>query len=121
MAAALKGVNPKFWAPAKRRLSGADPVMARIIRAHPRVALRSRGDGFTTLARSIVGQQISVKAAESIWNRVQGACTEVSPGSVLRRRASTLRQCGLSERKVEYLRDLARTLPGWATKRSSRF
>jgi DNA-3-methyladenine glycosylase II len=81
--------------------------MARIIRRHPRVALASRGDPFSTLARSIVGQQISVKAADAVWGRLLAACPELSPRAVLRRRATTLRGCGLSERKVEYLRDLA--------------
>ena len=81
--------------------------MARIIAAHPRVAMVSRGDAFTTLARSIVGQQISVKAAEAVWRRFNGKCGEMSPVSVLRRRARTLRACGLSDRKVEYIRDLA--------------
>ena len=80
--------------------------MARIIATYPRIALTSRGDAFTTLARSIVGQQISVKAAAAVWGRFCGTCGEVSPKSVLRRRATTLRACGLSERKVEYIRDL---------------
>jgi DNA-3-methyladenine glycosylase II len=100
-------VRPPFWLPAKRRLSTADPVLGAIIRGHPRIALTPRGDAFYTLARSIVGQQISVKAADSVWARVRGACGELSPQSVMRRRATTLRACGLSERKAEYLRDLA--------------
>jgi len=81
--------------------------MARIIRRHPRVALVSRGDPFSTLARSIVGQQISVKAADAVWSRVSAACPQMTPAALLRRRATTLRGCGLSERKTEYLRDLA--------------
>jgi DNA-3-methyladenine glycosylase II len=111
VATALKpgsaAARPQFWTQAKRRLSMADPVLGAIIRRHPRIALTPRGDAFHTLARSIVGQQISVKAADSVWARVRGACGEVSPQSVMRRRAATLRACGLSERKVEYLRDLA--------------
>ena len=82
-------------------------MLAGIIRRHPRVALVSRGDAFSTLARSIVGQQISVKAADAVWARLLAACLELTPPKLLRRRASTLRGCGLSERKVEYLRDLA--------------
>ncbi len=88
-------------------MAKSDPVLARIIRRHPRVALASRGDAFSTLARSIVGQQISVKAADAVWGRVLGACPQLTPTSVRRKRAATLRHCGLSERKVEYLRDLA--------------
>ncbi len=98
--------RPGYWTRAKRALAGADPTLARIIAAHPRVALVSRGDAFSTLARSIVGQQISVKAADAVWGRFCATCGELSPRAVLRRRAATLRGCGLSERKVEYIRDL---------------
>ena len=101
-------VLPPFWAKARRHLQGADPTLARIIAGHPRARLSSRGDGFTTLARSIVGQQISVKAADSVWNRLRERCPDPSPEALLRRRITTLRSCGLSERKAEYLRDLAR-------------
>ncbi len=100
-------MHPPYWAQAKRALAKADPVLARIIRRHSRVGLVSRGDAFATLARSIVGQQISVKAADAVWGRLVGACPELTPAAVLRKRAATLRNCGLSERKVEYLRDLA--------------
>ena len=99
--------RPDYWPRARRALAAADPVLARIIRRHPRVALVSRGDPFSTLARSIVGQQISVKAADAVWARLTAACPELTPAAVLRRRSTTLRGCGLSERKVEYLRDLA--------------
>jgi DNA-3-methyladenine glycosylase II len=99
--------RPHYWPRARRALAAADPVMARIIRRHPRVALASRGDPFSTLARSIVGQQISVRAADAVWSRLSFACPQMTPAAVLRRRATTLRGCGLSERKVEYLRDLA--------------
>ncbi len=99
--------RPAYWLKAKRALAARDPVMAQIIAAHPRVALVSRGDPFSTLARSIVGQQISVKAADAVWARLHGACPQMTPRTILRKRAATLRACGLSERKVEYLRDLA--------------
>ena len=59
-------MQPAYWPRARRALAAADPVLASIIRQHPRVALASRGDPFSTLARSIVGQQISVKAAEAV-------------------------------------------------------
>jgi DNA-3-methyladenine glycosylase II len=100
-------MRPAYWARARRALLAADPVLAGIIRAHPRVALASRDDAFATLARSIVGQQISVQAAAAVWGRFVACCPELTPRAVLRRRARTLRACGLSERKVEYVRDLA--------------
>ena len=78
------------------------------MRERPRVALASRGDPFVTLARSIVGQQISVKAAQSVWNRLACAVPVVAPGEIARLRLQRLRRCGLSARKSEYLRDLAR-------------
>jgi DNA-3-methyladenine glycosylase II len=99
--------QPAYWLRAKRALAQADPTLARIIRNHPGVALVSRGDAFATLARSIVGQQISVKAADAVWGRLTKACPELAPRALLRKRAATLRACGLSERKVEYLCDLA--------------
>jgi DNA-3-methyladenine glycosylase II len=81
--------------------------MARIIRAHPRVHLEPRGEPFHTLARAIVGQQISVKAAQSVWNRFAGVALEVIPEKILLLKAAQLRACGLSGRKCEYIQDLA--------------
>ncbi len=100
--------RPGYWDEACAALSRSDRTMAGIIDrcdGH----LVSRGDPFQTLARSIIGQQISVKAAQSVWNRFAAACgTEgATPPRVSRMRHATLRKCGLSERKAEYLKDLA--------------
>jgi DNA-3-methyladenine glycosylase II len=100
--------RPEYWLRAKRTLARRDPVLAGIMRARPRIALQSRGDPFLTLARSIVGQQISVKAAQSVWNRLAAAVPAVAPETVAALRLRRLRACGLSGRKSEYLRDLAR-------------
>src|SRR5260221_6825109 len=62
--------KPAFWDAATRTLGRGDPVLRRLIRKHPDVHLQRRGDPFTTLARAIVGQQISVKAAQTIWGRL---------------------------------------------------
>jgi DNA-3-methyladenine glycosylase II len=101
-------MTPLYWEQAKRELAEADPVMRRLIRRHDGPALRRRSDAFTAFARSIVGQQISVKAAESVWQRLAAACGAVSPQALLRLDEEALRACGLSARKVDYLRDLAR-------------
>jgi DNA-3-methyladenine glycosylase II len=101
--------RPEYWLRAKRALAGRDPVLAAIMRERPRIALQSRGDPFQTLARSIVGQQISVKAAQSVWNRFACAVPVVAPDAVAALRLRRLRACGLSARKSEYLRDLARS------------
>src|SRR5438270_13448309 len=100
-------MKPDYWDRAKRTLARKDPVMAAIIRSRPRVFLARRGEPFLTLARAIVGQQISVKAAQSVWDKVCLCAGAVTPQSVLARKRSELRACGLSERKVEYIADLA--------------
>jgi DNA-3-methyladenine glycosylase II len=66
-----------------------------------------RGEPFMTLARAICGQQISVKAAQSVWNRVVDFCGWITPEDVLGRPRPKLRACGLSDRKTEYIADLA--------------
>ena len=100
-------MKPDYWDRAKRSLARRDPVMAAIIRAHPKVFMVRRGEAFMTLARAICGQQISVKAAQSVWNRVVACCGAISPEHVLARKRTELRACGLSDRKTEYIADLA--------------
>jgi len=99
---------PAYWIRAKRALARRDTVLARIIRDHPRIALQPRGEPFFTLARSIVGQQISVKAAASIWARVVTLAPRMLPREVVDAGHARLIACGLSRRKVEYLGGLAR-------------
>ena len=100
-------MKPEYWERAKRALRRADPVMGGIIGRHPRVHMVARGDAFLTLARAIAGQQISVKAAQSVWNRVVTLVVEMTPERVLAQQRPNLRACGLSDRKVEYIADLA--------------
>ena len=84
-----------------------DRVMRRLVPQFPDAGLQTRGDPFGTLARSVVGQQISVKAAQSIWDRFAALMPGVEPQSVLKLEVADLRAAGLSGRKVEYLKDLA--------------
>jgi DNA-3-methyladenine glycosylase II len=100
-------VKPEYWDRAKRALRRNDPIMGAIIGRHPRVHIVARGDAFLTLARAIVGQQISVKAAQSVWNRLALVVPEMAPQHVLAQERPRLRACGLSDRKVEYIADLA--------------
>ena len=100
-------MKPAYWEQACLELAGADPVLAELIGRYPGMSLVSRGDAFHTLARSIVGQQISVKAADSVWRRFEAALGEIDSGRILATSTETLRGCGLSARKVEYLCDLA--------------
>lgn len=103
-------VTPDYWDDACRHLSKRDRVMRKLIPRFGEARLQSRGDAFTTLARSIVGQQISVKAAQSVWERLAvqaGRRGVLEPRAVLALDADALRGAGLSARKAEYVRDLA--------------
>jgi DNA-3-methyladenine glycosylase II len=107
-------MKPHYWDAAAHALGSGDAVMGKLIAAHPGIHIVRRGDPFTTLTRAIVGQQISVKAADSIWNRfVKAAKGEGDPvfldaARVSRMRVATMRKVGFSENKAIYVRDLAR-------------
>lgn len=98
---------PHYWPEAVSQLAAADMRMAGLVASYPGIALQSRGDPFGTLARSIVGQQISVRAADSVWARFSARLGEVTPDAVLAAGSGGLADCGLSRRKLEYLCDLA--------------
>ena len=102
---------PQYWDEACKHLAKRDSVMRKLIPQFGDGRLQSRGDAFTTLARSIVGQQISVKAAQTVWDRftalLQGASTGLLPSGVLSLEPQAMRSAGLSARKVEYVCDLA--------------
>lgn len=99
---------PGYWHEAASALGQRDPVLRQLIAVHGGVTLRRRGDAFTTLARSIVGQQISVKAAASVWERLLAACGRFTPALIAAMEQEALRRCGLSGRKAAYIHDLAR-------------
>jgi DNA-3-methyladenine glycosylase II len=104
--------SPDYWDDACKHLAKRDRVMKKLIPKFGDARLRSRGDAFTTLARSIVGQQISVKAAQSVWDRfataVGGMASKLQPAHVQALDVLHMREAGLSARKVEYMLDLAR-------------
>ncbi|MFN9960158.1 MAG: DNA-3-methyladenine glycosylase 2 family protein, partial [bacterium] len=75
-------VVPPYWKEACRFLGKDDPVMRSLIKTYTNVRLTSRGSAFETLLRAIVGQQISVKAAQSVWARFEQHVGQVSPDSV---------------------------------------
>jgi len=98
---------PTYWAAACEHLESKDRVMKRLIPQFGGVSLQSRGDPFATLARSVVGQQISVKAAQTVWDRFAKLPAQMTPEQVLRLKIEDMRAAGLSTRKVEYIVDLA--------------
>lgn len=99
--------RPDYWNRACAELSAKDPVLAHLIARYPDTVLTTRGDPFQTLARAIVGQQISVKAADSVWVRFTEFARNIRPEHVATLDPEALAACGLSRRKAEYLRDLA--------------
>jgi DNA-3-methyladenine glycosylase II len=103
----VKRIKPVYWEEACKHLAKKDRVMRRLIPQFGDVCLESRGDAFVTLARSIVGQQISVKAAQSVWDKFAALNRTLTPASVLKLKVDDMRGAGLSARKVEYLVDLA--------------
>ncbi len=110
-ARAVDAVTPAYWEEACKHLAKRDRVMRKLIPQFGEACLQSRGDAFTTLARSIIGQQISVKAAQSVWTRfaalTPGDAARIKPANVLALDIPALRGAGLSARKAEYLMDLA--------------
>ena len=98
---------PAYWGDACKHLVKKDRVMKRLIPQFGDAYLQSRGDAFSTLARSIVGQQISVKAAQTVWDRFAVLPKKMTAPNVLKLKVDDMRGAGLSARKVEYLVDLA--------------
>nr|WP_315262711.1 DNA-3-methyladenine glycosylase 2 family protein [uncultured Limnohabitans sp.] len=99
--------TPEYWAEACKHLVKKDRVMKRLIPQFGEACLQSRGDAFVTLARSIVGQQVSVKAAQTVWDRFALLPRKITPANILKLKVDDMRAAGLSARKVEYIVDLA--------------
>ena len=101
-------VKPDYWDEAVAHLMRRDRILKKIIPLHSEAWLTSRGTPFITLARAIVGQQISTKAADSVWQRLLEHCgKKPTPAVVLGSSIEELRAAGLSQRKAEYMQDLA--------------
>ena len=98
---------PDDWQRACQHLARHDRILKRLIPRYGDARLESRGDPFVTLARSIVGQQISVKAAQAVWDRFAATTGPMAPGTVLALSEAAMREAGLSRRKISYIRDLA--------------
>lgn len=113
--AALAGTSPAhdalavpiYWAEAKRELMQRDRIMNKLIPQFGDLHLRGQPDPFTTLARSIVGQQVTPKAADLAWGKLLAVCPTLGPSQIIKLGAVQLSACGLSKRKTEYILDLA--------------
>ena len=101
---------PAYWNEAKRILSKRDPVLKKIINKFNKGFLTTRKDPFFSLCRTIIGQQISTKAADSIWLKFEKKCKrKILPINVLKLSSSSLRSAGLSRQKVSYLKNIAKS------------
>ncbi|MGF6482184.1 DNA-3-methyladenine glycosylase family protein [Paraburkholderia sp. JPY419] len=100
--------RPAYWDKACADLVKRDRILKKLIPKFGPVHLLSRGDPFVTLARSVVGQQISVASAQAVWAKVEAACPKLVPQQFIKLGLEKLTACGLSKRKAEYVLDLAR-------------
>ncbi|WP_454720759.1 MULTISPECIES: DNA-3-methyladenine glycosylase family protein [Cupriavidus] len=105
--AVADAVRPAYWDEACADLMKRDRILRKMIPTYGPAHLISRGDPFITLARSVVGQQISVKAAQTVWERLAALCPKLTPAQMLKAGHENLAGCGLSRRKAEYIVDLA--------------
>ena len=102
--------KPIFWEKAKKDLTKKDKKLGKIISSYPKDFLFSKSDPFYTLARSIVGQQISVQAAQTVWNKYEKKIKKINPENTIKMHFMTLKSCGLSRQKISYLRHLSLSL-----------
>ena len=100
--------EPTYWTKAVKHLRLADPILSDIIDENLRPFLSPNGNVGNTLIKSIVGQQISVKAADSVWRQMEGLLGTVVPENIVLYNLQDLRGCGLSMRKSEYILDFSR-------------
>ena len=97
---------PEYWNKATRELALKDPVLERIINKNLSGMLTKSRDPFLTILHSIIGQQLSIKAANSIEKKLKDLC-ELKPRSILKVTDISLRECGLSNMKVQYFKDIS--------------
>lgn len=105
-------MRPAYWERACADLVKRDRILKRLIPQFGPVHLVNGSDPFVTLARAVVGQQISVPAAQAVWERVEQACPKLAPQQFVKLGQDKLMSCGLSKRKSEYLIDLAQHFVG---------
>lgn len=98
---------PPYWEEAKAELMERDRILKKLIPQFGDLHLVGHGDPFITLARSLVGQQVTARAAEAAWNKLLAACPKMTPAQVIKAGPEQLSACGLSKRKTEYILDLA--------------
>ena len=100
---------PFYWKQAKRILSRRDPVLRKIIKKYKKGFLTTRNKPFFSLCRTVIGQQVSVASADSIWSKFSKKCKgSIKPRVVLKISSRNLKSAGLSRQKISYLKIIAR-------------
>ena len=100
---------PVYWHKAKKILSRRDSVLRKIIKKYNKGFLTTRGNPFFSLCRTVIGQQISTKAADSIWLKFEKKCKKrITPNVVLKIPSRNLKSAGLSRQKISYLKNIAK-------------
>ena len=100
---------PVYWIKGKKMLCKKDPVIRKIIKKYNKGFLTTRNNPFFSLCRTIVGQQISTKAADSIWLKFEKKCkNNINPKTVIKISSRNLKKAGLSRQKVSYLKNIAK-------------
>ena len=100
---------PSYWYRAKKILSKRDPVLKKIIKRYKKGFLTTRDKPFFSLCRTIIGQQISTRAADSIWAKFEKKCKKnITPKMILKLSSKNLKTAGLSRQKVSYLKNIAK-------------
>ena len=101
---------PVYWHKAKKILSRKDPVLGKIIKKYNKGFLTTRGNPFFSLCRTVIGQQISTKAADSIWLKFEKRCKKrINPHTILKLSSRNLKTVGLSRQKISYLKNIAKS------------
>ena len=101
--------SPAYWHKAKKVLSKRDPVIRKIIKKYKKGFLTTRSKPFFSLCRTVVGQQISLASADSIWSKFSKKCKgNIKPRVVLKISSRNLKSAGLSRQKISYLKIIAR-------------
>ena len=100
---------PTYRHKAKKVLSKRDPVLRKIIKKYNKGFLTTRSKPFFSLCRTVVGQQISLASADSIWSKFSKKCKgNIKPRVVLKISSRNLKSAGLSRQKISYLKIIAR-------------
>lgn len=103
----FKMSNPYYWQESIEYLTKTDPKLGKLFKQYSNYGISSRGEALETLMRSIVGQQISIQAAASVWSKLAKLIGNINPDKVLSASFEDLKSCGLSKQKTQYIINIA--------------